>query len=168
MSYLDSELDVSDTLRIRPALTTQQIEAIDLDLTHVLNVLGLRAPHPTEPADCTVLEVNSGDTTRDEAVEELEKLIAAVGDGHTYTGAIAGRTDFRQWRLVVRDGSAQVDDATIAYETESVVIERETLEEWAGRTLTPAEVTRIAEAVGFSSIPEAFGVIAESLTTHQG
>jgi len=41
-----------------------------------------------------------------------------------------------------------------------LIIDRTSLDMWAGRTLTDAEVERIAECVPYSSIPDAISVIA--------
>lgn len=159
--FLNSELNVGHTIQVRPALNAAHLNHIDLDLMHILNILGLRTPHPTEPADCTVLEVVSGDTTTDEALDELQRLINAVGDGHTYTGSIAGVTDsFSPWRLTVRDGEAAIEDGTVTFEREAIVIERPTLEEWVGRPLTGDEVIGIAQAAHMSTMPDVIDTIA--------
>jgi hypothetical protein len=44
-----------------------------------------------------------------------------------------------------------------------ITLSRAQLEAWAGRNLTEDEVDRIDAAIPFSSIPEAIGVIADSI-----
>lgn len=48
--------------------------------------------------------------------------------------------------------------------SEGILLTREQLEEWAGRSLSDREIDRIAEAIPWSSIPEAINVIADTIT----
>lgn len=44
-----------------------------------------------------------------------------------------------------------------------ILITHKELEAWAGRPLTPEDMEKIAQAIPWSSIPDAIGVIAENI-----
>lgn len=50
-----------------------------------------------------------------------------------------------------------------AYPSDAIVIEKATLDEWAGRTLTGAEVIRIAEVAHLSEMPAVIDTIAQAI-----
>lgn len=78
------------------------------------------------------------------------KALATLSDG-AYRRMQAGMT-----------GAAVREAWRTAGARSGVLLDRDRLEQWAGRPLTDEEIARIGDVVAFSTVPEAIGTIVSS------
>lgn len=79
--------------------------------------------------------------------EALTELLEALGNVH----------------MQLRDGE-RATDSDISQET-PLILPREHVEAWAGKTMTPCDMARLGEVIGHSSVPDAVNVIVFNMDT---
>lgn len=100
----------------------------------------------------------------DAVAAEVDRIVTGLGDGYTYTEYLYVEDESEGqdglFRIYVRNGTSCIDNATVMFPSEGVVIPRHVIEEWVG-PITDEQLFRIAEVMPLSSVPAAIAAAVE-------
>ncbi|MEV0135748.1 hypothetical protein AB0H83_45810 [Dactylosporangium sp. NPDC050688] len=171
---------VTGSIEIRPVIpqdlfNSETVQAVLADVADRIEVI--RTPDHT--VEYTEIVPASDEDCVDELQLAVQKVVDVLGDAFAYGHYIQAYDATEQWRVRVDENhTAVVDEPHIVYPGdgavvrphEGLVILTEVLAQWAGvdaDTLTAEVITKLAEAIPHSPIPDAMHALTAAITASE-